>query len=374
MKIPARRILVILTRRIGDVLLVTPLLRSLRAAYPDAFLAALVYRGTEGALAGNPDLDQVITLSERPGWAEYWQLVRRWTRRFDLAVCALSGDRPHYLGLLTASRRVGLVPEPAGALPWKRWLSHAWTPLDNRHLHRVEQYLRLADCLDIPRHPELVPPQDPGALPVLAARLGWDPQQTPFAVLHPTPKFHYKRWHPAGWRDLIGHLAGRGLRLVITGGPDPAELAYLKQLLAPCPLPLDNLAGCLDLAQTAELIRRARLFVGVDTAITHLAAASGVPLVALFGPTSQVKWAPWPQGHASPAPPFPNPGRVQRVGMVTLVQGPGDCVPCDEEGCDHHLTSRSRCLDQLTSDRVIEAVDAALARSAAGTASAAHPD
>ena len=63
---PPRRILVIVTRRIGDVLLATPLIRSLKQAWPQAQIEALVFEGTQGVLAGNPDMAAVHTIAERP--------------------------------------------------------------------------------------------------------------------------------------------------------------------------------------------------------------------------------------------------------------------------------------------------------------------
>src|SRR5713101_9806730 len=64
---PHARILVVALRRLGDVLLTTPLIRSLKQAFPDAAIEALVFAGTEGILTGNPDLVGVITVSPRAG-------------------------------------------------------------------------------------------------------------------------------------------------------------------------------------------------------------------------------------------------------------------------------------------------------------------
>jgi heptosyltransferase-3 len=64
------RILVITLRRLGDVLLTTPLIRTLKASFAGSSVTALVFRGTEGMLAGNPDVDEVLTTSLRPSVAE----------------------------------------------------------------------------------------------------------------------------------------------------------------------------------------------------------------------------------------------------------------------------------------------------------------
>src|SRR2546421_341774 len=88
------RILVVALRRLGDVLLTTPLIRSLKRAWPDSAIDVLVFRGTEGILAGNPDIARVITVPERPGAGESLVLLCGLWRRYDLALLTQSGDRP----------------------------------------------------------------------------------------------------------------------------------------------------------------------------------------------------------------------------------------------------------------------------------------
>jgi heptosyltransferase-3 len=361
-----RRILLIVTRRIGDVLLVTPLLRSLRLAYPRAALEVLVFRGTGAVLQGNPDVTRVIEIPERSRpWDGVGQALRL-LRRYDLALSALAGDRPHYLAFVAAPRRVSVVPAEAGRYAWKRWLAEAWTELDDTDTHTVEQGLRLADLLGIERSWDLVPPADPGAAVLLRDRLTFPAETTPFAVVHPTPKWRYKRWGVGGWQRLMQFLRDRGLELVVTGGPAPEEARYLAGVLEGAPPATVNLAGALTLAQTAELLRRARLFAGPDTAVTHMAAACGIPTLALYGPTNPVKWSPWPRGYAARTPPFRRRAALQVVGNVALVQGPGECVPCHQEGCDRHRESRSRCLDELSPDAVIGAAELLLQPPRAG--------
>ena len=121
----------------------------------------------------------------------------------------------------------------------------------------------------------------------------------------------------------------------------------------------------------------ALVFVGPDTSVTHLAAATGTQTVALYGPSHPVAWGPWPMRHRPAAAGDVSPWRMkaplQRRGNVWLIQGEGDCVPCLGEGCDKHVGSHSDCLDELPAQRVIEVVDQALAESARLMAPAARP-
>jgi heptosyltransferase-3 len=350
-----RRILLVATRRIGDVLLATPLIRSLRRAWPGARLDVLVFDSTRGILANNPDIDRIITVPERPRLGEHLSLLAKLWRRYDLAISTLPGDRPTLYAWLAGKRRIGLL-SPAADQVWKHRLLNAWTPFDNETTHTVRMYLALADLLQIERHHEVVLVWNAAQADRVVSLL---PAARHYAVLHVYPKFGYKTWHRPGWADLAHWFESQGIRTVLTGSSAPDELAYIAELLPDLPAGTVNLAGRLDFGEVACLLAGASIYVGPDTAVTHIAAASGVPTVALFGPSNPVKWGPWPKGFAGPGNPFSLKGS-QRVGSVVLMQGEGECVPCFQEGCQRHVNSLSDCLQQLASNRVIEAAQGLL--------------
>lgn len=355
-----RRILLACPQRIGDVLLATPLARSLKRAWPAAELDMLVFQGTEGALAENPDLAEVIVVPRRADVAARMAELRRLWRRYDLALAPLATDRARFYCWAAGRRRVGLV-NPGLKDRAKTLLLNQWLGFDDLDTHTVAMGLRLAELLGIEPCFEVVPPGiAPGSLDALLARV--EPLAgRPFVVLHPYPKFAYKMWPPAAWIALAQRLQQRGLGVLFTGGDEPDELAYVAAIARV--LPGDrftlNLAGTLTLGATAELIRRARLYLGPDTAVTHIAAATGTPTVALFGPSNPVKWGPWPCGWASSQSPWQRRGS-HRQGNVVLLQGPGDCVPCMLEGCQRNIQSSSDCLERLSAEAVIEAAETLL--------------
>lgn len=342
-----RRILVVCTRRIGDVLLVTPLVRSLRRAWPRAAIDVLVFRGTAGVLEGNPDITQVIALPERSRWQERLRELRRLWRGYDLALSCLPSDRARIYGWAASRRHLGMLA--AGEAGSKRWWLADAVRFDDLDTHTVAMALQLADLAGVPRCPEVVPPTAGGTLPVGV--------RAPFAVLHPYPKFNYKMWTETGWIALAEALQARGLQVLLTGSPEPEEAACCARVAAGSGA--TSLAGQLSLAQTADLLRQARLFVGPDTAVTHLAAATGIPTLALFGPSNPVKWGPWPVGWHAAASPWARVGSG-RQGNVHLLQGVSDCVPCRLEGCNRHVASFSRCLQEMPARRVIDAALALL--------------
>ena len=349
-----QRIAVVCLRRLGDVLLTAPLIRSLRQAYPDATIDALVFAGTEGVLAGNPDLDGIVSLPVRGGWRALLPL----RRRYDLALCTQASDRPHLISLWVARHRVSVVPARGGpGYHWKRWLSRRWTELPQGDTHTVVQYLRLAEALGIAPVYAGSPPRTANDA-AIAARLGDDWRAHAFAIVHPPPKFRYKAWTSEGWRQLVAWLCERGLRVVVTGGGGADEIELGRALAATRPAgQVISLAGTLQFGDLTWLMESARVFVGPDTSVTHLAAMTGVPTVALFGPSSPRIWAPWPAYDAPAAPtPWQQVAPQQQCGNVWLLQGLGDCVPCLLEGCERHINSASACLDLLPAQRVIDTV------------------
>ncbi len=347
----------------GDVLLATPLIRSLRVAYPRAAIDALVFTGTEGMLEGNPDLRQTIPVEPHAARSAQVALWRRLWRQYDLAVVAETSDRPHLYGWIAARRRVGLLPPQWDKRWWKR-LSVERGVVQPADRARPLGYEMLARTMGVAWQSAIVAPS--ADMPALAWRdvLGFDAGRERYAVLHFAPRFRYKRWHTAGWHQLIAWLHGEGLRVVITGGPGEDERAYVRQVLAGVATQVIDACGQLRIAQTADLLRRAALFVGPDTATTHLAAACGTPSVALFGPTDPRLWGPLPSSGLERA--YDKVVAIQLRGNVSLLQEPTlPCVPCQQEGCERHRESRSDCLDRMSAARVIDAARDALNRSVA---------
>lgn len=343
------RILLVVPRRIGDVLLATPLLASVHAAWPRARLDALVFTGTGGVLAGHPGLGEVIEIAERPSAAAHLRLLARIARRYDLALSAVPSDRATLYAWLAGRQSSGLLA-PGAKHGWKRRLLGRAVAFDDLDTHTVVQVLRIADALRIARVPRVHVPS--ATLPPdVALTLG----DAPYAVIHPWPRFRYKQWPAEAQIALARWLHAQGLRPVLTGSDTPAERAFVAGLARRMPDGTLDLCGRVSLAQLGPLLRGARLYVGPDTVATHLAAATGVPTVALFGPSNPVKWGPWPAQWTADASPWARHGSARR-GNVWLVQGEAACapgVPCLAEGCDRHLESVSRCLEDLPASRVI---------------------
>jgi heptosyltransferase-3 len=194
--------------------------------------------------------------------------------------------------------------------------------------------------------PELVPPAPADRLPFVPAK--------DYAVIHAAPMFRYKEWTREGWHALAAGLARRGIEVVAIGGPGEAERAYLDHVWQGV-VPVHPA----NWPETVALLDKARVYVGPDTSATHLAAATGCPTVALFGPMDPRVWGPWPVGGLTE--PWQACDSIQHRANVWIVQNPLPCLPCALEGCERNIESRSICLEELSAEHVLRAVDQALA-------------
>ena len=345
--IQPKRILVITLRYLGDTLLITPLLSSLKRAYPGAEIDVLLPASNLGMLEGNPDVAKLLPLDGKPGVLKFGRLLLSMFKQYDMTISTQAGDRPILCAILAGRFSMGFVSGYGVKNLWKRLLLDRALVSAERNSHPVLENQRFCELLDIKPCYRLSPPRSPDAKHYLLP-------DSKYAVLHVMPQWRYKQWHEQGWQEVAQYLHNKGYQLVLTGGGQDFELEVLRKMQAKLPSTTLNLAGKLSLAELTVLIEKAKLFIGPDTGITHLAAATGRLTVALFGPTDPMSWGPWPFGFEENRSPFVSVG-TQAISNVCLIQGRSErsCVPCQLEGCDKHRESRSACLDELSANTVI---------------------
>ena len=365
------RVLFIATRQIGDVLVTTPLIAAARRIWPEAQFDFLGYRGKLDMLKGNPEIHELIETSEHPNLWEYLKLFNRLFQRYDLAIITQPSDRAYFFGSLAALRRVGVVvqdtPKSRQKSAWKRSICMHWVAVDYFKQHVIVEKLKLlepfyrAKGLDLFANPIAVtPPVGQALTPILQSQL-----RQPYIVLHPGPLNGYKRWPLAYWAQLIKELVTLKYEVVLSASPAEQDLALNRDILsllddAVAQSVIDS-KGQLTLSQVKTLLDGADLYIGVDTSVTHLAAACEIPTIALFGPTPPTNFGPWPNGFIGEYP-YQLRDRTQIVGNVCILQGPGDCVPCRKAGCFDTANSKSECLDLLEPNQVLAATKQMLSR------------
>jgi heptosyltransferase III len=346
---PPRRALVVKLGHIGDVLVTTPVFTALKQAWPGLRITALVNQGTEAMVSHSPFVDEVLVLQRggRSGLAELgyqWRLLGQLRRRrFDLALELSGGDRGAFLTWASRSRlRVGFAPKSPH---FRARLFHCLADSRGTDNHVVQTLLRQARLLGIePRDLGLkfYPGQQAQAEAAgLRDSLGLTPGG--YALVHPTSRWMFKTWTPQGNATAMAHLCERGLPVVITSAPAEHERRFVGEIKNALPdgLPVHDLAEAMDLPTLGAMIQGARIFLGVDSAPMHMAAALGVPVVALFGPSGEKMWGPWHVEHE-------------------VVTRPEPCRPCGRDGCDGSKVSR--CLVEITPGQVCDALDRLLAR------------
>lgn len=349
-KLPPGRLLIICIRRIGDVLLVTPLIRTFKRHWPEAKIDLLVFKGTESLLSANPDIHNIISIAEHPDFLQHCQLIKKIFRAYDMAVSTLTGDKATLYAYCAANYRIGMLGTDKSRW-WKRLLLTEAIEFDNISTHTVLMNLRLAEILQLKLCPDIV--------------IAWQEKDSEkvmqlvdmnkkLAILHLRPKFSYKEWVKEGWIGIANWLLQAGYTIVLTGDKNESEEKMADELLDRLPEGPVNMVGHLSLNQLGFLLSRAKIYIGPDTVVTHMAAALGIPTMALFGPSNPVKWGPWPKAWTL-SNPFVRVGSQHR-NNVYLMQGSGACVPCFQEGCDQHIRSRSQCLENLTAEQVIDKV------------------
>lgn len=351
-----KKILVVATRQIGDVLLTTPLIHAARQQWPDAEIDVIGLAGTLGMLEGNPDIHALITTQPSKGWRDTLALLKTIWKRYDLALVTQPSDRAHLIGWAASRQhRSGIIPTQNSSNWWKKWiLSHVVVSEgDAGSVHVVAEKLALLApwCqLDVQAAQVRPPPAQP--LPAVLEDL----IRPSAIVVHAPSMWQYKQWPIAHFRELLVHLIAEGHQIVLTGSASQSDQDCIQQLirLAPSPQLIDT-SGQLNFNQLVSLFQRTSQYIGPDTSVTHLAAASGIPVLAIFGPTNPVRWGPWP---TTPRITQVYEGRAEKQAVhgITLLQSTLRCVPCSQAGCENHNNSRSDCLIKIEPSRVFKIV------------------
>ncbi|MBM4286654.1 MAG: putative lipopolysaccharide heptosyltransferase III [Deltaproteobacteria bacterium] len=335
------RILIIQLKHLGDILLTTPVLPALKEAWPQAAISALTPRGMEPMLTEHPLLTEVLSMdrADRSPFHFLKFAAQLRQRRFDLVLEFSGGDRGAFYTRLTgAGTRVGFQDPRRPA--WHRFCAFTLlAPQPPLRWHTVEKHLALVRSLGV--EPKNHGPaffwnrQTDQEVRDLMERLGLAPRK--FILLHPPARWLFKCWTPEGYAQVIETLQGDyKVPVVITAAPQSQEIDFVDNIMRLVRTLPVNLAGRLSLKTLGALIAQARLFLGVDSAPMHLAAAVGTPAVVLFGPSGPFNWRPWGEGHIVLTKDF-------------------DCQPCGRDGCEG--SKISRCLTAITPAEVLAAVD-----------------
>jgi heptosyltransferase-3 len=342
-----RRALVIKLRHHGDVLLTSPVFQVLKNHAPHSEIDALIYHDTRDMLTDHPAISQVLTIDRQ--WKdqgfesqarEEWQLFKTLQSRcYDLVIHLTEHNRGAWLARLLGPRYSVARNHPKHGKLWKRSFTHLYPHPRATPRHTVELNLDALRRLGIQPTLEerrLVLVSGLAAeIVVTDLLLKHEIADQPFIQIHPTSRWFFKTWPMERVAELCDALHAQGERVVLTSAPDEREKKMIEAILSRTTLPPVDLSGQLSLKQLAALTARAKLFIGVDSAPMHIAAAMQTPVIVLFGPSGDIEWGPWMVPHR-------------------VVTSNHSCRPCGNDGCGGSKVSE--CLTTLPVSPVLAAV------------------
>jgi lipopolysaccharide heptosyltransferase I len=341
------RILIIKLSAIGDIIHTLPAAAALRQAFPKAWLAWMVENTGANLLRGNPDIDELIAIDTRAWRANWWVGLRhawyvtRHLRRagFDLCVDFQGLLKSAIFAYLSgAPVRLGF-PRQRCREPLSALLTNLHGPVVDANLHIVEELLALLQPLGVTTAERRFTIPITEADEHFAARvwreLGLN-AGVPVVALNPGATWETKRWGELNFARLNDALMRRHqVRTLLTWGPGEEPLIQnVVRAAAYAPA----IAPATTLLQLAALLSRCSVFVGGDTGPLHLAAAMGIPTVALFGPSNPRRNGPYGSGHV-------------------ILQRQLPCSNCYRRTCNHW-----ECLPGIEVDMVVQAVGRLLER------------
>jgi heptosyltransferase-3 len=318
------KLLFVKLKHIGDTLLLTPTLAAVRAAHPGALIWVVVRKGCEGILEGCPAIDRVL-VSAAPekskrnplNLVDDFKLLRELRQQhFDYAFELTNGDRGRMLAAWSGAR-FRCANDGAARVPvfWRMWFNKI-SRRDWTDEHQVEANFNFVKEF-LPLGTDEPPPLAFERARIQSCALGV--KLADYIVIHPGTRWRRKRWPLEKWIEAGRELLKLASQLVISTGPDAEEIQLADNLVTALGPQAMSTRGELSWAQLAGLLYGAKLFVGVDTAAMHLAAACQCPTVAIFGDTVAKHWRPWQVQHRLVLPVLPEGSQIDRAELIQHV-------------------------------------------------------
>jgi len=280
-----RRILIVRTDRIGDVILSTPVINALRQSYPHAYIAMMVSPVAREIVEGNPHLDEVIIYdkeNKHKSWRRSFKFSQNLKKKkFDLAIILHPTNRVHLLSFLAGiSRRIG-YDRKLGFLLTDR-VKHT---KQRGEKHELEYNLDLIRYLGIElagREPFMPIRQESEQWAERLFRERGIDKSSKIIAIHPGASCPSKIWPGDRFAAVADNLVDKyAAQVLFVSGPKDTVL--VDKVISHMRRRAINLAGNSSLSQLASLLKRCDLFISNDSGPVHIASALGVPVISIFG-------------------------------------------------------------------------------------------
>lgn len=335
-----KKILVINLMYLGDLLFMTPLLRTLRSNYPAAKIDLLVDQNNQSVVLYNPYISELIAIDKKgyhnklPNYLRLLFSIRK--ECYDLVINLHPNERASAIAAFCGAKQiVGLSAKGFG-----RFFSELVHK--RRDIHQVDAYLEIGKILGLRMDNHGLEMQVDRISKQNAEKLWaeaglWN---TKVIGLNTGGSWPTKRWTTDGFAKLAEMLQQDGYQVVFFGGP--MDKSMVDEIVGRMKKKPVIFTGRVNLLELAALIKKCTVFVSGDSGPMHIATSQGVPVVAIFGPSDPVRYAPYHISHC-------------------IIKADVECLACGEHKCEHHS-----CMKNVTPAQVFLAVKEIIVKSSYG--------
>ncbi len=331
------KILVVRLSSIGDIILTTPLLRSVKNAFPHSSVTFVIKKQYSALLASSPYIDELIEFDQASGKKGLKEIRDQLTtRNFDLYLDIHKNWRSLYLrkGLpfVKTTTYSKLIFKRSMLIWFKINLYKTVKPVYERYFDTVKHLGLKYDG----RGTEIrFPEGDLLKVKELLVKAGYT-EGRPIVVICPSATYFNKRWKPDGFIETARFLLHeKGAFIVVHGGKEDRPLcSMISSSIGEGSL---SMAGMLSLSESAALLSMARLAIANDSGLLHMAQSQKTPVVGIYGPTTrELGYFPVPENS-------------------TVIETSISCRPCTHNGLNYCPRKHFRCMNDIHADRVIDA-------------------
>jgi len=331
-----KRILIIQTAFLGDVILITPLIRAVKQLFPRAEIDALVVPQSSGVLVNNPNLRNILTFDKRKNKVKaFWKTMHELRKnKYDLAISPHSSTTTAWLMVLAC------IPERVGFDRWhaSKYLTHKVPHYDDRGWHKVQKLLHLLTVFsdrEFDRQTELFPSeQDQQKAKEITGQGVFAGR--PAIAMAPGSIWNTKRWPEAYYTQLAKLLYEDQYNLIFMGGKEERDLC--ARIVRNAGAEAQNLAGQTSILESAALAGQCDLMICNDSGALHIANAMKTDVFVFFGPTVQsIGYFPFRENDV-----------VFELEM--------ECRPCGSHGGDKCPLEHHKCMVEISPEMVYEKI------------------
>jgi heptosyltransferase I len=325
-----QKILIVKPSSLGDVVHSLPFLNAMKTCFSEAEMHWVIAKGLEGLLDGNPMIERLWIIN-KDAWKKIDNAKNTVTEinnlfkglkkeKFDLVIDLQGLLRSGIITSVTrAPVRIGFQEAREGS---RFFYTHKVK--GGKDIHAVDRYLKIAAFLGCDTSEIIFP------FPEADTISSFIPHPSSFreyAVLVPGARWKTKRWPPEKFGELASRLPMQSV--VVGSKPDKDSADLIVSLSKGKTI---SLAGKTNLKELIAVMRKAIFVISNDSGPMHIAAALGIPIYAIFGPTDPLRTGPYGKGHTIISPAIP-------------------CAPCFKKTCEN-----VKCLEGLSVDKVFEII------------------